>query len=152
MKKNIKITIYILLAIIIFILGYYIGYTRNPASLITDDGCLYFTGNIGAKNPQDFDHIMQVSQTIKVQGVVLKGKITTISLTDVKKIKEIVLKIENVDPIISIEVINSKTIKVTTEKIMKNPGLFNGGGKVYYLEKKEGRWILNKDLHGIWVS
>jgi hypothetical protein len=152
MKKNIKITIYILLPIITFILGFYLGDFRNSDNLICKDGKLYFDGSISSHNLRDFEYIGRVSHWIRVKGILIQGKITSISISDIKDINEIISKVSEFDPVISIEVINSKSVKVTTEKLLNGGGTTNGGGKIYHLYKLKDHWILNKDLNGIWVS
>ncbi|PXA02841.1 hypothetical protein DDZ13_15040 [Coraliomargarita sinensis] len=122
-------------------LGYLVKKEKLIGELVFKDGNLYTEGNILFYGGADFKLIYEVVHSVEIEGTSINGQIVSISVEDVAEIAETVKKIDGVDPILSIRVIDRENVEVRTGVVR---GPMDGGGRIYSLKKVTGEWELDE--------
>jgi len=122
-------------------LGFLIKKEKPVGELVFKGGDLYTEGSILFYGGADFKLIYEIVHTVEIEGIGINGRIVSIGIEDVAEIAEIVKGIEDVDPILSIRVIDQEKVEVTTGVVR---GPLDGGGRIYSLKKIDGEWDLDE--------
>ena len=96
---------------------------------------------------EKIEHFRQVFQVVGEHNVGVEIRVTTLSDDDLASILEVLSRVEDIEPILNVEIVSETEVRVMTGEIR---GPLNGGGHSYTLKAKDGKWTLEKT--SVWVS
>ena len=95
------------------------------------------------------EEVQQISHFVRAEGIQIRPLLSTLSQKNLSKILEAVSKIQDGEPVLSIDVISTTRVEVRTGKVR---GPLDGGGMVYRLDLIGDFWTVDEKATTHWMS